>query len=472
MRVRSALVPLLSALCLIAALWARPLHADVIRLVSGEELACRPLPRRSDESKLVVKDLKTGSFRTLSWDDVDARDRARLRGTLWDPLRTQRGQWLWVRMAAGDSDLIVGLKESEKAGTLLLRRADGMVPIPMSTVLEGEDDELDARDVWSTAQLMERLAHALVEHDPTQSLRSAQGRVAFRVGEFAEWAGALEEARDAFRRAAADPAFADRAVAGERARRVEALLAAPGLAALLQDFRARVRRMEFAAAQSGLADYVSAHPELGEAARAALADVQSEADAKRDRVLGYVARHEFPGICRRLIEAKVKEGGLSLEAARAWAKKDLADAAFAALAKRMAAWHAVDARPYWEARREESGRSPWLRASYGSGSFIVYPAKILPPRVPARGPAPVALPVPPTPEAWWTTHAAERAPWLMASCVNASGLFEVAEATEQVPCAACQGEGIKELKTRTGATVTYLCDRCAGTRFDYTVLFR
>jgi hypothetical protein len=379
-----------------------------------------------------------------------------------------RGQWVWIRDAGGAGTPVVGVKESEVSGTIQLRQPGGVAAIPRSTVLEVEDDDVDARDVWSTAQLMERFERALSERNPPQALRSPQGRVAFRVGEFAEWAGALEDARDAFRRAAADPAFDDRAFAERRARRIAALLEAPGAPPWLENQREHVGHGEFGAARRLLADYVEQHAELSEEARAALADVQAEADARRDRVLAHVARHDFPAICRRLIEARVKEKAVGLEDARAWAKKDLANAAFAELARRIARWDTVDPRPSWEARWDETGRGAWQRVSYGSGTFLAHPANVLP----ARVPAPANLPVPPTPEQWWRMHAVERAPWLMASFVETSGLFEVAEALHQDPCVGCLGEGIKEKRAQTGAVITFLCDRCAGTRFDYAVRFR
>jgi hypothetical protein len=456
----------------VAVLLARPLGAEVVRLVTGEEISCRLLRHQSDEAKLAVRDLKSGEVRFLPWQDVDPRDRARLMALWSDPLRTQRGHWVRVQLENGESLLVVGLKEQELDDTILLRRAGDVVPIKKSTILEVTEDAVDPRDVWTTAQLMERLSSDLAERD--QSLTSTEGRVAFRVGEHAEWAGAFEQAREAYRRAAADPAFADRIVAEERARYVEALLKEPDAVALLRELRERLRGNLFRPVRQRLADYVSKHPEMGEALRTTLAAFTSEIDAKRDLVLRYVAAYELPRICRRLIETRVKEPGLTLADARAWARKDLADAAIEALSQRMSPSDevgVVDTLLMWQTRWDEVPKRPWLRARYGSGSFIVHPAKIKPAPAPPLAP-PVILPHPPKPEEWWSTHASERAPWLLARFVEASGLFELSEEPEKTSCLGCQGEGIKSSTSQTGEVITYLCDRCGGTRFEYTVKFR
>ena len=90
-----------------------------------------------------------------------------------------------------------------------------------------------------------------------------------------------------------------------------------------------------------------------------------------------------------------------------------------------------------------------------------------------QGPTPtLQLPKPPTHDQWWDTHGPERIGWVIAHFVESSGLFEIAYDLLRSPCKLCLGEGIKTFSTQTGEVVPYLCNRCAGGRYDLTVRYR
>ena len=123
--------------------------------------------------------------------------------------------------------------------------------------------------------------------------------------------------------------------------------------------------------------------------------------------------------------------------------------------------------------------------TYGSGTFIVEPAKLKPPTRRPRpagsgsgsgsggGAAPpVTIPKPPTRDQWWAGAAArERAAWVLAYFVEHSELFELGE-RELRPCLICNGVGLQSKTFQTGEVLTYLCVRCGGAQNDVVVKYR
>lgn len=465
--------------------------ADVLRLRTGENVKCRPLRERSDERLLVVEDLQRGTVRTFAWDALEPDDRDRIQEE-WEwkgrAVSTAKGHRLVTRVGEDEQEMY-GVIEREDATTIYLRRNGEVLPVPLAQVVDRSEENLDPREVWTSQQLVDQLAAELAQQDPPQGLDSTDGRTAFRVAEFAEWAGALQLALDSFRRASADPEFLNRASAEQRATRVEALLKDQAALATLRDLKVKLNSNLFKNVRAGIEGFEAKHPGSSEAVLKALETLKGEFTKRRDKHFRQIARYEFARkIVRRLIEAEVRDKDVTLADARSWAKRELPDAAFEALAERMNKIDAVtvdEVRLWWDTRWQGVAKSGWSRASYGSGTFIARKPRIQPPRASAGnqgnrpqqgggGAAPtMQLPKPPTQDEWWVkADTPTRASWLMAQFVETSQLFEVAEDDDASPCRTCQGQGIISKTSQTGQTVSYLCDRCAGAMVDVTVKFR
>lgn len=473
---------------LLLALVAPSAAADVVRLRTGESVKCRLIQERSDERTLVVEDLLSGTVREFAWEAVDPLDRARIR-VEWNidergSARTTRGHRFLIRLAGDETEEIYGLKEKEDATQVHVRVRGNVTAIEKSRIVEWSEEVMDPRDIWTADQLMERYAQELAQQDPPADLGSTDGMVAFKIGDYAEWAGALTVARDAFRRAGADPDYGSRLVAENRATRVESLIRDKQAMDAIRDLKTKLSSNLFLAVRKGLADFETNNQGASEAVLKALTAFRDDVAKRRDKHFRQMARSTFHKLCVKLIETKVREKDLKLSEAKSWARKELPEAAFAALTARMETKDEVtpmEARAYWDTRWEGVTKSGWHRTSYGSGSLIPYPGKLLPPKPKPppknapqqQGPAPkVTLPKAPTPDQWWAKAGPERVPWLMAHFVQTSGLFEVSDDLEKAPCVMCAGKGIITKSAQTGELISYICDRCGGTQADYTVKFR
>lgn len=473
---------------LLLALLAPLAGADVIRLRTGESVKCRPLQDRSDDRTLVVEDLLSGAVRAFAWealDPVDAR-RIRVESFRWESEAsfTVKGHRVVHRLEGGDEEEIYGLIEKEEGGRLSLRRGGQVLELARAKVVEVTEEVLDPRDIWTPAQLVERQLEAL----KASGGELTTGQASFDFANYCEWAGALKEALDYYRRAAADPDYLSRATAEERAVKVEALLKDQAALSTLRDLKTKLGSSLFRAVRTGLDGFEAKHPDASEAVKKALESFRATVAATREKYFRRMARWEFAKIAEKLIEAKLREKDVKLADVRSWLKRDLVDKAFEGLAARMAKVDDVtvdEARGFWDKRWEGVVKSGWTRRSYTGGTFIIYPPKIQPPKprpqpagganrggAQGGGAAPV-IPKPPTPDQWWAkAPLSERTQFTMALFASTSGLFEVSEDLERRPCSRCQAAGLINETMQTGAVLTYLCDRCGGAQHDITIKFR
>jgi|GEM_PF-2407510 len=478
------LLPLLLAL-------AAPLAADVVRLKTGETVKCRPIQARSDDRTVVLEDLQRGTIRSLAWEALEPGDRDRLQeewGWKGRRLSTVKG-WRLVTRVGEDEQEIYGVIEREEGGKVAVRRNGDIQVIPAEMIVERTEENLDPREVYSSQQLMDQLAGELAGQSPPQAIDSANGLIAWRVAEYAEWAGALQQALEAYRRAATDLEFLQRATAEQRAGRVEALLKDQAALATLRDLRVKLSSNLFKAVRAGLDGFDAKHPGASEAVIKARDAFKAQVAQRRDKYFRQLARYEFARkICRKLIEAKVREKDITLSDVRSWVKRDLPNEAFAALAERMGKADTVtpeEVRGWWDTRWEGVLKSSWSRASYSGGTFIIHKPQIAPPKPRNTGgggrgggnnagPAPVIqIPKPPTADEWWArAPTAERTGWVLAHFVVSSQLFEVSDDVERTICILCLGHGIITKTTQTGELLQYLCNRCGGARDDVAVKFR
>jgi hypothetical protein len=473
------------------ALACPPARAEVVRLRTGEAVKGQIVKEQSNLKILVVEDYMSGRLRQFVWEVVDPSDRQRLRTLLGyenQARGTVKGLRVTIRLAGDQSDEVVGIKVREDDQSLTILSNGQELKIAKSAIIETFEEDMDPRDVYAPDQLYRKL------EDDWRARTKAKGEDPdnptvqdhWLLGDDAEWAGALEKARDHYRACAEAPDFLQKNQAADRLARVEALLRDQAALATLRDARVKLSSALFRNVRAILDGFPAKHPEASESVQKALEKAKASFAAKRTAYFQTMARNELPKIAERLIEEKVKEKDVTLSDATGWTRRQLPDLLFQALGTKMTQKDDVtpeEARTFWEGRRKIG----WIRKSYGAGTFVQYPPKIKPPTQRSnpsggqnrpsggsQGPAPVFQPPkPPTKDQWWAAaRASERTQFLMAWFGQNSGLFDVDEDLEYRPCILCHGVGLLSKTFQSGAKVDYLCTRCGGARNDVTVKFR
>ena len=183
---------------------------------------------------------------------------------------------------------------------------------------------------------------------------------------------------------------------------------------------------------------------------------------------------------RQRISKKVAEKDTGLSDVVAWTRRELLEELWEVLARHMGARKPAT-REFTQRAWAQRVKSGWGSASYGSGTYIVTPARRRPPRKDRWKNLPdavqkkmgIKLPKPPTRDQWWAQASnSERVQWTLAFFVENSGLFEVAEEARYTKCVSCTGEGHQVRTLPEDITFSYLCHRCAGVARDKTVRYR
>jgi hypothetical protein len=471
---------------LLLLLAAPPASAEVIHLRTGEALKGRPIQEQSNEDYLTIEDYLTGITRRLSWNVVDPADREELWANWNWTNRSQaivKGHRIVLNLSGGETEELLGLIVREDAEAHYVMRNGEELRVPKAQVAGVEDNvDLDAREIWNADQLYQRQVQAMKDEGVDFSSLSARDH--WRLGQFADWAEAYEQAREHYAAAAADPEFLKREIASQRLERVESLLRDQAALAALRDARLKLHMNLFGKVRGLIDEFAAAHPDMSPAVSQTLERLRSDFTQKRTAYLQEQAARYFIKDVERLITQKVKEKDVALTDATAWTRRELPDAAFAKVAERMKRWDEVtpeDARAFWDGRPKR----PWRRVTYGSGTFIVDPPKLKPPQRrtspqrnsgssrPSGGAAPkVEIPKPPNRDQWWEkANTTDRTNWVFAYFVERSDLFEVSD-RDYRPCQICQGSGLLSKTLQNGETLEYLCTRCGGAQRDVIVKFR
>ncbi len=463
---------------------ARSASADVVRLRTGETIKGRVVVERSNEQILVIEDYLSGAIREIAWQAVDPQDADTLQTDklfILDPDHAGgsiaiAGEVVTIRLTGGATAELRGIVESEApAGITVLTRA-GKHDITKDRIVSREKTEIDASDVYSPHQLYEM---KVAEVNP----QDARGH--YRVAQYAERAGAYEDAKAEYEQAAADESFLNRDMATKKVEQLTALLKDQQALEDLRLLRETLSSGQFAKVRSGIEKFLETHPEVGEAVKKKLEDLKASFAKTRTTRMSKEAGDRFVKIAQKLIAAKVKPKDTAINDVLGWARKQLPDEAFDELLQALQHFDSAvtieETKTFWEGRPKKP--NGWKSARYGSGSFIVEPPKIKPPsnqgggNRPQRGgggggPAPtIKIPSPPTRDTWWT-DTKERPEWTLAYFVENSGLFEVAPKKEKSQCDLCGGAGLITKALSNGGQLSYLCNRCGGAQYDLTVKFR
>jgi len=339
-----------------------------------------------------------------------------------------------------------------------------------------QDEEMDPREIWSSDQLWTRYFAGLKNAKTPVDVDNMTGRQHFLAGKYAEWITALDEAEVHYQAAVDTPDYLGAGVAKIALKRVQELKRDQVALTKIKRMKQLLLWNNFRRVKEMRTQFEIDHPEVGEVVVIYMKKLSAKLEKQRDKYMRNLAKREFPNIVKKLIEAKVKEKDLTLTDATSWTKRELPTLAFDKLAERMQKAddvNAAEAQAFWDARNSRI----WSSANYGSGTFIIAPAKVKPAKARGGGKRQNAgpklpTPKPPTRDEWWARKKRERASWVMAFFVERSELFEVDSAPKLRPCPKCNGQGLESKTTTSGATWQYRCTRCAGSQFDRTIRFR
>ena len=471
---------------------AGPAGADVVHLRTGQAVKGRPIQERSNENVLTIEDYLTGALRRFDWDAVDPADRERLQGGWgWTNNEGQliEGSRIVLRLSGGEEEEIFGVVESETDAEVKLRRQGDLLTIQKAQIVSNEPESLDVRQVYDADQLYERLAARMKEEGV--DFGALTGRDHWRLATWAEWAGALEQAKVHYTAAAADEEFLKRELANQRLARVDALIQDEAARQTLRTARIKLQQHLFRRVREILDGFGEQHPDAGEAVLGQLEAMKADATNERSAYFTNVAKREYVDIVEDLIQDKVREEvdgePIALTDVTSWTRRDLPEAAFARMAEKyMSRYDDVtpeEARAFWDRRLELRSKPRWRRSSYGSGTFIVDPPKIKPPkrnsgggggarRPGSGGGGSVQIPKPPTRDQWWDkANVKDKTQWVLAYFAERSELFELGD-REFRPCQLCHGVGLLSKTLQTGDTLSYLCTRCGGAQQDVVVKYR
>lgn len=478
--------PILILLAILLVGLAPPALSDVIRLRNGDAVKGRPIQERSNENQLVVEDYLSGGLRRFNWAALDPADRDQL-WERWGWKNTDQGivpgHRVVVRLDDGSTEEILGLVEEEGEREVRIRRGGRVDGIPRQRVVAIEEEPLDARQIWSAEQLVERLKEKMKQDGTDFAALTSRDR--WRIASYAEWAGDLEAAKEHYEAAAADESYLKRDVAKQRLERVVALLQDKAALATLKAARLKLQMHRFDDVRGIINTFAEKHPDASEEVGRRLDRVRSKLAEERTSYFRTIARRNFVKIAEDLIESKVREKDIEYTDVTSWTRKDLIDAAFAKLVdKHMKRYDPTvtpeEARTLWDGRMEGRTKPRWRKASYGGGTFIVSPPKIKPPkrksgarkRSGGGGAGPIDIPKPPNRDGWWKkADFRERTQYVLAYFAERSELFEMGE-PEYRQCMRCNGVGLESKSTQTGAVFSYLCPRCGGAQRDMIVKFR
>ena len=484
-------LPLVGLLAALLLLLAPSAAADVVHLRTGEAVKGRPIQERSNDNILIVEDYLTGSLRAFAWEAVDPADRVALQEA-WGLVNTGQklvtGDRVEYRLESGRATEIRGLVESENDTTIFIRRDGRIIEVPKARVVGRDREDMDVREIWGPDQLYDRQKAAMLaqlQGDASKwtALQDQQ------LATYAEWAGALEKAREHYQKAAADEGFLQKDTAAQRLARVEALLQDKAALDTLKDARLKLGMNVFRRVREILDGFGEKHPDASDAVKQKLEDLRAEFTERRTREFQKLARQKFVDIVETLIRDKVREKDVTITDLTSWTRRELPDAAFKILAERTMKSNddvtPEEARQFWEGRP----KTQYRRISYGAGTFIVEPAKMKAPTQrrttggggggnrPGSGGGGTTpqfqIPKPPTRDQWWEEIATtrDRLEWVLAYFIEHSELFEMDDREFRL-CVMCNGVGLLSKLLQTGDTLSYLCTRCGGAQKDVIVVFR
>jgi hypothetical protein len=488
-------------LLLLAAVLAIPVAAETLRLKTGRILHGDIL--NADTEGFQFKRYDNGGSLFLPWGSLASTEVSRLRGALMPETAAARPMVKGLRVVTDQQSVYEGVVVEDTAEKLTLKLGAKKFPIPVKSIRQRVEVELDAEKVF-TAE--EQYDQKVAEIDAT----TADGNMV--LAEFALAHGLSAKARTHYEKVKeVDPA---------RKESIDKILA---------DFDRRMKEAEakklradiLALSEAGkfdqVKDMLAKLKESFEGTEAAqdvdslTQKIQAEQEKfvkNRDEQLKKKIAPDWYETMDRLIRRKVAERNVTLEVAKAYVEGQLEAAIKATLASKYEIKDA-DVDRYWAERPAGTNRS----ASYGSGSWVIAGGQSGPIQLkgaqqqPQQNPRggntgglnrsnarstldrllggggsrgnqrqqqPQAQAKPPeykldTAEEWWqSVTGLTRSEWLRA--VFAEKALKVSSRKERA-CLQCGGQGTFTYSS-PGGQEEVPCKRCHGTKNDVTVIFQ
>jgi hypothetical protein len=486
-------------LLLLAAALAVPVAAETLRLKTGRILHGEILS--TDNEGFQFRRFDNGGSLFLPWASLASSETSRLRGALMPETAAAHPTVKGLRVITDQQSVYEGVVVEETPEKLTLKLGAKKFPLPIKSIRQRVEVELDAEKVFTAEEQYEQKA---AEVDATTS----DGNMT--LAEFALAHGLSAKARahyekakeiDPARKDAVDKILADfdRRMKEAEAKKLRSdilALAAAGKFDQVKEMMAKLKESfdgtEAAQDYDAFAQKIQAE--------------QEQFNKNRDELLKKKIVPEWYETMDRLIRRKIGERNVTLEVAKAYVEGQLEAAIKATLSSKYEIKDA-DVDRYWSERPAGQNRS----AGYGSGSWVIAGGQSGPiqlkgaqqqPQNPRAGGAgganrgnarstldrllggnrggnqrqqqPQAQAKPPeykleTPEEWWqSVTGVTRADWLRAAFAEKA--LKVSTRKDR-PCLQCAGQGTFTF-SGPGGQEEVPCKRCHGTKNDVTVIFQ
>ena len=355
---------------------ARTVSAETVRLRTGETIVGRVIDARSNEQVLVIEDYQLGGVRELSWDALTSDDMEKIQERLGFKRFgdvTVPCDVITYRLNDGGETIVRGKVMGEEGAFLLLKNRSAKDPLRIAKdrIVSRETGECDPQEIWSPDELAE-------ERKAKDNPQDARGWMSFAG--YCEQVGAYPQALQGYETAAADDTYLNRKMAQDGAVRVAAIIKDKEAVTTLNDLKVALGSELWVRVRAGIDGFATKHPDAGPPVLQKLEALKTEFKARRLKAFSLITAKRFEAIVRDLIKKKVAPKDTAYNDVQAWIRKDALEKAWdlllADLQKKDPAVTLEEAKAFFEARPKKE--SSWRKARYGSGSFIIEPAKVLP----------------------------------------------------------------------------------------------
>jgi hypothetical protein len=344
------------------------LRAQAVQLNSGEVLVGEILEATTEG--LSFRRADTGGVVDLEWTDLTALHAARIKrlqglvaGDEEEPM--VEADLIVFALPGAPPERVVGTIEEQTATTYKIRRKNGPLEIKRSTIKELRRIEVPVAELYSPNEWYEKkLAEIAPANDPDKHVLLAE-----QMQRAANWDRAFEHLQKAQELGGGRHV----SVLPQMLSRIKTLRESAAERDLLARIRVMRNRGEFAKADELIEEFRQTYPQ---------SRIQGDFDAEvkrvegsRERDLAIRLRQNWDRTVRFVAVAKIAERGLTLAAARAYAEEQMAADVFDKLSRMVETTPEIAKQLF--ARRAEFGKTPTELCTYGIGSWLLGPERVV-----------------------------------------------------------------------------------------------
>jgi len=344
-------------------------EAEIIRLKNGMVLQCEIL-ESSEEQGITVKRLDNGGVVSLRWDHILEADLDSLKYSLGYTSEEAKPVMLrvtrvWLRNGTFED----GIKEeSDRAGTIRLRRRGKPIYLMQNQVTSIETVEAEAKDVFTLEELyLQKLNEGVAE----------TARDYFNLAVYCESITFYERANEVYQAVKTmDPEFKPEVIQ-QKINMMELKIREADATAMLDEVKQLIYRRKFAYAMERLDEFEVTFPDSVQ-----IADkerLKSETLVKRHAFYQQKILTDYFTYMERVARKVAANKEVTLEAALDFAAEEMGPAIRQKLADDIYEIPMEEVEELWLTRKGGAPRT----ASYGTGTFILGPerAKMIPEKV-------------------------------------------------------------------------------------------